>query len=178
MNDEGDAMIITLSNKLKNIRRNSAYGSRNTDIHRSVTITHHDRAEIGHHIYLGPSGFYDSSGGLKIKDGAIFSSFVKVLTSSHVIGDGTVLPYSLENEHKSVEIGYGVWVGLSAIIMPGVTLGDGVIVGAGSVVTKSFPKGSIIAGNPAKVIRMREVSQDAIKNSQYKVRLKKLPLNG
>ena len=50
-------------------------------------------------------------------------------------------------------IGNDVWIGSNSIILKGVTLGDRVIVGAGSIVTKSFPADCIIAGNPAKVIK-------------------------
>lgn len=54
---------------------------------------------------------------------------------------------------KDVIIGKKCWIGMNAIILPGVKLGDNTIVGAGSVVTKSFPDGNlVIAGNPAKII--------------------------
>lgn len=54
-----------------------------------------------------------------------------------------------------VVIGNGVWFGDSVIVLPGVTVGDGAVVGAGSVLTKSVPPYSVAVGNPAKVIKMR-----------------------
>jgi acetyltransferase-like isoleucine patch superfamily enzyme len=56
---------------------------------------------------------------------------------------------------KDVIIGKKCWIGMNSVILPGVCLGDHTIVGAGSVVTKSFPDGNcIIAGNPARIIRV------------------------
>ena len=56
--------------------------------------------------------------------------------------------------HAPVKIGNDVWIGANALILKGVTLGDRVIVAAGSIVTKSFPADCIIGGNPAKIIKM------------------------
>jgi maltose O-acetyltransferase len=54
---------------------------------------------------------------------------------------------------KAITIGNDVWIGGSSVICPGVNIGDSVVIGAGSVVTKSFPKEIVVAGNPAKIIR-------------------------
>lgn len=54
---------------------------------------------------------------------------------------------------KSVHIGKRCFIGVNAIIMPGIRIGDSVVVGSGSVVTKDIPSNCIVAGNPAKIIR-------------------------
>jgi len=54
---------------------------------------------------------------------------------------------------KKIEVGNNVYIGINSIIMPGVTINDNTIIGAGSVVTKSFPSGSVVAGTPAKYIK-------------------------
>lgn len=56
-------------------------------------------------------------------------------------------------KRKAVSIKDKVWIGFNSIILKGVTIGEGSIVGAGSVVTKDIPPWSIVAGNPAKIIR-------------------------
>lgn len=81
---------------------------------------------------------------------------VKVFTSTHNYKSDTVLPYSTEYIDADVLIGDFVWFGVNVIILPGVRIGDGAIVGAGSVVTKDVPSMAIVAGNPAKLISWRD----------------------
>lgn len=68
---------------------------------------------------------------------------------------------------KAVTIGDDVWVGGNAIILPGVTIGNGAIIGAGSVVTKDVPELWIAAGNPARLLRAVRTSQDTSSKEQY-----------
>ena len=58
-------------------------------------------------------------------------------------------------EKLDVVIGNDVWIGMNATILPGVRIGDGAVIGANSLVTRDVPAYSIVAGNPAKIIRMR-----------------------
>ncbi|MGF7104101.1 maltose O-acetyltransferase [Limosilactobacillus caviae] len=62
-------------------------------------------------------------------------------------------------QSEDINIGDDVWIGGGAVICPGVTLGNNVIVGAGSVVTKSFGNNVVIAGNPARVIKENPYSE-------------------
>lgn len=56
-------------------------------------------------------------------------------------------------EAEPITIGNNVWIGGSATILPGVSIGDNAVVGAGSVVTRDVAPNTVVAGNPAKVIR-------------------------
>jgi acetyltransferase-like isoleucine patch superfamily enzyme len=62
--------------------------------------------------------------------------------------------YSEQRAHKfgQIDIGNNVFIGMRTIIMPGITIGENVIVAAGSIVTKNIPDGMIVGGNPAKII--------------------------
>lgn len=62
----------------------------------------------------------------------------------------------LRGKMGDVIIGNNCWIGMNSIILPGVVLGDNVVVGAGSVVTKSVESFTIIAGNPARILRKTE----------------------
>lgn len=125
----------------------------------NVTVTNWKRIEFDLDnitIFQKPGNYYQSSNGAKIiigKDSYIACN-VGIVTANHDLNDLT--KHSLG---KDVVIGERSWIGLNSVILPGVVLGPHTIVGAGSVVTKSFPQGDcVIAGNPAKVIKMLESS--------------------
>ena len=81
---------------------------------------------------------------------------VVIYTSGHRF-DRTDIPMMLQGsgEAEPVTVGDDVWIGRRVMIMPGVTIGDGCVIGAGAVVTKDIPPFSVAAGVPAKVIRTR-----------------------
>ena len=81
---------------------------------------------------------------------------VIMMATSHAYEDANK-NINLQGEaiEKPIYIGDDVWIGTRVVILPGVTIGSHSIIGAGSIVTKSFPEFSIIAGNPAKLIRSR-----------------------
>ncbi|AHM57287.1 hypothetical protein EAL2_c20060 [Peptoclostridium acidaminophilum DSM 3953] len=102
------------------------------------------------HIFQTHGSYFQASKAkINIGKGSWIAPNVGLITANHDI-------YNLDKhvEGKDINIGKNNWIGMNSIILPGVTLGDNTIVGAGSVVTKSFPEGyCIIAGNPAKVIK-------------------------
>lgn len=112
------------------------------------------RLNIGNNALLNSGSFLHSSTSLNIGDNFRLAAFASVSdTDFHEVepGEGVrTLP---------VVIGNDVWIGRAAIILPGVHLGDGCVVGAGAIVTKSFPAGSVVAGVPARV--HRTVQHDA-----------------
>ena len=79
---------------------------------------------------------------------------MKIISANHDINDVARTQLSEEK----VSIGDNVWIGANAIILPGVAIGNNCIIGAGSVVTKSFPSNCIIVGNPAKILSSNKKS--------------------
>jgi acetyltransferase-like isoleucine patch superfamily enzyme len=87
-------------------------------------------------IYIGP--------------GSLIASSATLLCHEHVYRElgNPELPL-----HKPVRIGSRCFIGVSAVVLPGVTIGDDCIIGAGSIVAKDIPAGSLAVGNPARIIR-------------------------
>ncbi len=96
-----------------------------------------------------PGSYYQSFGKITIGKGTYIAQNVGIITANHDLHN-----LDIQAEAKDVTIGERCWIGMNSIILPGTILGPHTVVGAGSVVTKSFEEGNcIIAGNPAKIIR-------------------------
>lgn len=111
--------------------------------------------EFGKNIKLGKEVFINSccrfqdNGGIEIGDGTMIGSNVTIVTLNHDL-DPNLRRDAIP---KSVKIGKNVWIGSDCTILPGVTIGDNSVIGAGSVVVKSIPSNCVAVGNPAKVIK-------------------------
>jgi acetyltransferase-like isoleucine patch superfamily enzyme len=79
-----------------------------------------------------------------------------IMTQNHNYDSGRTIPYDDTYIVKDVTIGDNVWFGSRVVILPGVEIGEGAIVQAGAVVSKSIPKFGISGGNPAKVFKYRD----------------------
>lgn len=91
-----------------------------------------------------------------------------IFTSNHDYNHGEGIPYGKTNIIKEVTIKDFVWVGANVIILPGVSIGEGSVIGAGSVVTRDIPDYAIAAGNPAKVIKYRNIERFNMLKQQKK----------
>ena len=101
--------------------------------------------------FMGFGNYYQTmeDGHIYIGKGTYIAMNVGIITTNH-----DVLDPDKHVEAKNVVIGEKCWIGMNSVILPGVNLGDHTVVGAGAVVTKSFPEGHcVIGGNPAHVIR-------------------------
>lgn len=127
-----------------------------------------DGLQFRSHLNTDPGGF------LEIGDRVFVNRGVALHSSQHVrIGDnvfvGDLSAIYDSNFHevepgrgvevKPVHVGHNVWIGRSAIILPGVTVGDHSVVAAGSVVSRSVPAGTLVGGNPARPLRELAVEE-------------------
>lgn len=95
-------------------------------------------------------------GPVEIGDNFHSGSGCNILTENHNY-HGDAIPYDDSFLMEEVEIGDNVWVGINVIILPGVTVGEGAIIQAGSVVTGDIPSGAIAGGHPAEVFGQRDM---------------------
>ncbi|RPJ19838.1 MAG: methyltransferase domain-containing protein [Desulfobacteraceae bacterium] len=117
------------------------------------TRPHSSGIYLGDDVRINFGCFLNGAGRLSIGDRTILGPYAAIHTANHALEAGRIRTDKWEIE--AVEIGADCWIGMHACILPGVTLGHRVIVGAGAVVTKSAPDGVILAGNPACVVKER-----------------------
>jgi acetyltransferase-like isoleucine patch superfamily enzyme len=115
-----------------------------------VEVSHPWRLKVGRNTIVGPGTLLDARGTITLGDNVNISSDTRVQTAKHEVQDpqftASFAPVTIEDR---------VWVGLSAVILGGVTIGEGAVVAAGSVVTRDVPPYTIAAGVPARVIGER-----------------------
>ena len=107
--------------------------------------------EVGENFYANVNCIMLDVGKITIGDNVLFGPNVSIYTAGHPIH-----PESRNSGYEygiPVTIGSNVWIGGSCVILPGVSIGNNVVIGAGSVVTKDIPDNVCAAGNPCRVIR-------------------------
>jgi acetyltransferase-like isoleucine patch superfamily enzyme len=105
---------------------------------------------LGEDIFINLGCRFQDTGGITIGDGTLIGHGSTLTTLDHAIDPDR----RADMVPAPVVIGRKVWLGAGVTVVPGVTIGDGAIVGAGAVVTKDVPANAIVAGVPAKLLRM------------------------
>lgn len=128
---------------------------------------------IGNNVWIGEkSRLSGSCGGITIGNNVIFGPEVAIWSSNHNYYSPEALPFDNVNIPKPVVIEDNVWICCRACIAPGVTIGEGAVVGMGAVVTTNIPPGAVVGGNPAKVLKYRDME----KYEQLKKKEQALPI--
>jgi len=121
------------------------------DIRPPILIEYAERVSIGSNVFINADFQVIGSGKITIGNNVLIGPGARLYTPNHSLdidlrreGWEIGLPITIEDD---------VWFGGSVVVCPGVTVGRGAVVGAGSVLTKDVPPGVMVAGNPARVIR-------------------------
>jgi len=110
---------------------------------------------IGDRTGIGARAFIAGQGGVTIGSDVITGPNIQIFSENHNFDDTTLTIKEQGVARQPTIIGNNCWLGGGITILAGVTIGDGCVIAAGSVVTKSVPPNSVVAGVPAKVIKTR-----------------------
>lgn len=123
----------------------------------NFTINQPFRCDYGENIHIGENFFANfnltilDEAEVRIGDNAFIGPNVSIYTACHPLDAAE--RNELIEWARPVTIGNNVWMGGNVTIVPGVTIGDNCVIGAGSVVTRDIPSNTVAAGNPARVIK-------------------------
>jgi acetyltransferase-like isoleucine patch superfamily enzyme len=123
-------------------------------VHYTSTVIFPKNISRGINVFPGdsPGNFIDAANGITIGDYTNIGPNVGLLSANHDLVDN-----SKYETAAPIKIGRFCWIGMNAVILPGVELGDFTIVGAGAIVTKSYPDGyCVLGGNPAQIINYQD----------------------
>lgn len=112
-----------------------------TDFGKNITI--------GKDVFINSGCHFQDQGGIVIGDGSLIGHNVVLATINHDLDPKN----NRKNHYAPITIGNHVWIGANVTVLAGVTIGDWAVVGAGAVVTRDVPPGTVVGGVPARVIK-------------------------
>lgn len=125
-------------------------------LERGVVInTYGGDVSVGRDVHIGPYTVIYAHGGVEIGDDTLLAMHCCIAAANHNVPPMGVSIRSQPDVPAKVRIGRDVWLGARVCVLAGVEIGDGCVVGAGSVVTVSLPPGAIAHGTPARVVAFR-----------------------
>jgi acetyltransferase-like isoleucine patch superfamily enzyme len=162
----GENVRLGLAARLINLAPSSRLSIGNYAMIRGILrVEAGGRLEIGDEVYIGDGVIISAAAEVTIGRGTFLAHGVQVFDNDthpldpverqnhldRIIGGRVHKPYSIPS--APVRIGKGCWIGMNSLVMKGVTIGDGSIIAAGSIVVKNVEPGTIAAGNPARTIK-------------------------
>lgn len=126
---------------------------------------------IGAHTFVNVNVVMLDSADITIGQRVLIGPGAQLLTATHPLAMAERLPadWTPDSDHgpyvtmaRPITVGDGAWIGAGALLMPGVTVGEGAVIGAGSVVTHDVPAHTVVAGNPARVVRALEPPSSSV----------------
>ncbi|GHV48006.1 hypothetical protein FACS1894181_02690 [Bacteroidia bacterium] len=127
---------------------------KNVSLYFPLIVEGKQNVSIGNNSALGSFCHIWGIGGVTIGNNVLIAAHCCITSLGHDISCSSMRENIIS---KKVVIEDDVWLGYNVIVLPGVTIGKGCVIGAGSVVTSDIPSYSIAVGNPARVIKKREI---------------------
>lgn len=147
--------------KLKKMYEKMNSVGRNVHFCRGYQITGYEKIEIGDNVWFGNSCLLQGEGGLTIGSGTLIGRYTDIYTQFHNYDsdDLKAIPYDERYLKKPVVIGENVIIGAKACVLSGVTIGEGAVIGASSVIRKDVPPFAVVGGNPAIILKYRNIDK-------------------
>jgi putative colanic acid biosynthesis acetyltransferase WcaF len=128
---------------------------KNITYYPGIKLSPGNKLILGNGVDLAWGVLITTSGGVEIGDRTLVGYNTQIFSANHVIPDAPGQIFYAGHVKKRVVIANDVWIGAGCIILPGVKIGEGAVVAAGSVVTKDVEAYTIVGGTPAKLIKKR-----------------------
>lgn len=121
----------------------------------SVWINSGRRLTVGDDVDFATGCIITTDGGVTIGDRVLIGYGAKIISRNHAVPGSRGRIFGAGHVARPVTVENDVWIGAQAVILPGVTVGEGAVIAAGAIVTKSVPPFAIVAGTPARILQMR-----------------------
>jgi len=150
----------------------AALGSYGEDItiRAGVQILAPDQVHLGNHVGIGYNSILQGKGGITLGDFTLIGDNNILATNSHPIAEVHFHNFW----DKPIHIKENAWLGANVIVLPGVTIGENAVVGAGAVVTVDVPPNSVVVGVPARVVKTFTVDDAAFAAQKRQIRAVRL----
>lgn len=140
-----------ITNRIRGLLMSPFFGKcgKSLQIGKGVIINNPSSLYLGNDCYISHYCYIQAKGKVTLADNVTIGPMSVIASSNHIISDGMV---TNKGYSRAINIGKGTWSGGHVIITLGVNIGEGVIIGAGSVATKDIPSNCKVAGVPAKIL--------------------------
>jgi acetyltransferase-like isoleucine patch superfamily enzyme len=153
---DDNTYINALSSEGIHIKNNVSLSRNCTIICTGVIANKGKGVTIGNNSGINSNAYLAGQGGIEIGDNVIIGPDVKIFSENHNFSDPNVIIKEQGVSRSGVVIKNDCWIGANVTVLAGVTIGEGCVIAAGSVITKSVPAYSIVAGIPGRVMKTRK----------------------
>lgn len=132
----------------------------NVSVREDVYLFSPERLQVGENVSIHPMCYIDAAGGIKIGNDVSIAHGTTIMSSSHTFKRNDLPIKDQQMTLSKTVIEDNCWIGAQVVLLAGVHVGEGSVVAANSVVNRSVPAGSVVAGSPAKIIDSRVLGHE------------------
>ncbi len=131
-------------------------GGKGLHLEGKIMLIYGENLTLGEHIHIGKDAYINCKGGVTIGDYSVLSRGVTIYSYDHNFKNPRCLPYDDDVVLKPVHIGRYVWIGMNVTITPGTKIGDGAVIGMGTVISGEVPENAVVVNDKPRIIGYRD----------------------